>query len=123
MPGEGFTLRGVLADGARPFRHRAGVRELLGVPEDLDVRVAVASMPPGVGFAYARLAAWVPEGPAAGPSVVTEVVFPDAAVEPGWLPARSWLPRRLGSCRGGRRLLPPSPMPGRRQRPGRPAPR
>jgi len=47
-------LRGVLADGARPFRHRARVRALLGLPDDTGVRVSFAPTPPGVGFTYLR---------------------------------------------------------------------
>ena len=51
MAPDGY-LRGVLADGARPFRHRAGVRELLGQPPDTGVRVRFAAAAPRAGFSY-----------------------------------------------------------------------
>lgn len=58
-------LRAVLADGARPFWHRTGVRELLGVPADTGVRVSFP-VPPAVGFVYLRHPAFAPRsGPAA----------------------------------------------------------
>jgi hypothetical protein len=48
---EGY-LHGVLADGAQPFRHRARIRTLLGLPEDTGVQVSFNPTPPGVGFTY-----------------------------------------------------------------------
>jgi hypothetical protein len=45
-------LRRMLADGARPFRHRRGVRELLGQPPDTGVRVRFAAAAPRAGFNY-----------------------------------------------------------------------
>ncbi|MEC4018798.1 hypothetical protein [Streptomyces sp. H27-D2] len=53
MAPEGY-LRGVLADGARPFRHRARVRALLGLPEETGVRVDLVPRAPVVGFPYLR---------------------------------------------------------------------
>jgi hypothetical protein len=47
-------LRGVLADGARPFRYRTGVCELLGQPPDAGVRVRFAAAMPRAGFTYLR---------------------------------------------------------------------
>ena len=47
-------LREILADGARPFRHRAGVSELLGLPADTGVRVSFGATLAGPGFAYLR---------------------------------------------------------------------
>jgi hypothetical protein len=47
-------LRGVLADGARPFRHRAGVCALLGLPENTGVRVSFGRTVVGAGFTYLR---------------------------------------------------------------------
>lgn len=51
MAPDGY-LRGVLADGTRPFRHRARVRALLGLPEDTGVRVDFAPAAPRAGFTY-----------------------------------------------------------------------
>ena len=45
-------LRSVLADGARPFRHRTGVRELLGEPPDTSLRVRFTPATPRAGFSY-----------------------------------------------------------------------
>ncbi|WP_284750272.1 hypothetical protein [Amycolatopsis sp. RTGN1] len=53
MAPDGY-LRGVLADGSRPFGFRAGVRELLGAPDDNGVRVAFPPRPPRGGFRYVR---------------------------------------------------------------------
>src|SRR6266704_2568616 len=53
MARDGY-LRGVLADGARPFRYRGRVRGLLGQPEDTSVTVSFALPPAPIGFAYAR---------------------------------------------------------------------
>jgi hypothetical protein len=47
-------FRTILADGARPFRHRAGVCELLGRPDDSGVRVSFGTTRPGPGFPYLR---------------------------------------------------------------------
>jgi hypothetical protein len=47
-------LLGVLADGARPFRFRPGMHELLGLPDEMGVRVTFASMPQGRRFIYLR---------------------------------------------------------------------
>ena len=60
MAPEGF-LRAVLADGARPFRYRAGVRELLGAPDDNGVRISFASALPRGGFRYVRQRAAAPQ--------------------------------------------------------------
>ncbi len=60
MAPDGY-LRGVLADGALPFRYRAGVRELLGYPPDHGVRMRFASAAPRAGFTYLRRYA---DGPA-----------------------------------------------------------
>ena len=50
----GSYLHTVLADGSRPFRYRAGVRSLLGIPESGEgERVRFSSLPPPVGFRYA----------------------------------------------------------------------
>jgi hypothetical protein len=53
MTPDGY-LRGVLADGARPFRHRAGVCALLGLPENTGVRVSFGRTVVGAGFTYLR---------------------------------------------------------------------
>lgn len=53
MSPDGY-LRGVLADGARPFRYRGVVRGLLGAPEDTGVEVAFATGLPVPGFVYAH---------------------------------------------------------------------
>jgi hypothetical protein len=45
-------LREVLADGARPVRHRSGVRELLGAPDD-GARIVFPALPRG-GLVYLR---------------------------------------------------------------------
>ena len=42
----------VLADGAQPYLHRAGVRALLGVAEETGVRVRFATSVPGRSFGY-----------------------------------------------------------------------
>ena len=47
-------LHSVLADGARSFRYRSGVRALLGLPEDTGIRVNFAAALPGASFTYAR---------------------------------------------------------------------
>ena len=47
-------LSGVLADGARPFKYRVGVRELLGVPDDNGVRISFGPTPPRGGLRYRR---------------------------------------------------------------------
>jgi hypothetical protein len=44
-------LRGILAEADRPVRHRAGVRDLLGVPADAGVRVIFPAVVRG-GFVY-----------------------------------------------------------------------
>ncbi len=51
MARDGY-LRGALADGARAFRYRAGVRELLGLPTGSGVRVRFASAAPRADFSY-----------------------------------------------------------------------
>lgn len=51
MAADGY-LREVLADGARPVRHRSGVRELLGAPDD-GARIVFPALPRG-GFVYLR---------------------------------------------------------------------
>lgn len=47
-------LSGVLADGARPFQYRVGVRELLGLPDDNGVRITFGPTPPRGGLRYRR---------------------------------------------------------------------
>jgi hypothetical protein len=47
-------LRGVLADGSRPVRFRAGIRELLGASDDNGVRVSFPPRPPRGGFRYVQ---------------------------------------------------------------------
>ncbi|MFC0541506.1 hypothetical protein [Kutzneria chonburiensis] len=71
MAPDGF-LRGVLADGARPFHYRAGVRELLGAPEDNGVRISFPSTLPRGGFRYVRAAAPRPQGFADMPGWLAE---------------------------------------------------
>ncbi|MEU0793491.1 hypothetical protein ABZ342_25750 [Amycolatopsis sp. NPDC005961] len=63
MAPDGY-LRGVLADGARPFGFRAGVRELLGAADDNGVRVAFPPRPPRGGFRYVRQHPPAAPGPA-----------------------------------------------------------
>lgn len=53
MARDGY-LSGVLADGARPFKYRAGIRELLGVPDDNGVRISFGPTPPRGGLRYRR---------------------------------------------------------------------
>ncbi|MFF4897836.1 hypothetical protein [Streptomyces sp. NPDC001068] len=53
----------VLADGARPFRHRAGVRVLLGLPEDTGVRVSFAPPEQRRSFRYVHEHAADPTAP------------------------------------------------------------
>lgn len=70
-------LRAILADGARPVRHRGGVRELLGVVPDAGVRVSFPSIPRGVGFVYRRQSdEYAPTRPAVSPWQVEEVDDP-----------------------------------------------
>jgi hypothetical protein len=47
-------LRSVLADGARPFRYRTGVHELLGELPDTSLWVRFAPAAPRPGFSYLR---------------------------------------------------------------------
>jgi hypothetical protein len=54
VPGGTGYLRAVLADGARPFRHRARIRALLGAPDETGVRVAFALAPVTTDFGYLR---------------------------------------------------------------------
>jgi len=72
MAPDGY-LRSVLADGERPFRARAAVRELLGVPADTGVRVGFPVLPRGLGFVYRREAAFA-AGPAQAGSYQVQVV-------------------------------------------------
>jgi hypothetical protein len=88
-------LRGVLADGARPFRHRGGMRELLGQPPDTAVRVRFAAAAPHTGINYlhrhgdrpAGAAVSVPHWllvPPASPAAVAPESVAAAPVRPRW---------------------------------------
>jgi len=68
---EGY-LRGVLADGARPFRYRAGVRMLLGLPGSGGVQVSFAPTAPGTNHVY------------------MDAAYGTAAYLPGEAPADPW---------------------------------
>jgi len=67
MAPDGY-LSSILADVARPFRHRSGVRELLGVPED-GAKILLPAHPRG-RFVYRRSGA--------------DLVRGSTAAEPGW---------------------------------------
>ncbi|MGW8374954.1 hypothetical protein [Streptomyces sp. ODS28] len=89
--GEGY-LRGVLADGARRFRHRGGVRALLGVPEDTGVRVHIVPPVPRVAFAYLGVGAGAARGGSYAPyraeyGATYEASYGECAEVPGVSPA------------------------------------
>lgn len=138
MAPDGY-LREILGRGARPFRHRGGVRELLGVPGD-GTRVAFPAAPRG-GFVYRRstdgaLRAQAAEGawwqaqvtgdpadpwrgepaPPAGETAADAgadgpwTAAPDKSARPG--PRAASSPGPVATCRpGDRGLLPPVPVP------------
>ncbi|SCL34929.1 hypothetical protein GA0070624_5121 [Micromonospora rhizosphaerae] len=58
MPADGY-LRSLLTAGARPVRHRGGVRELLGLPEP-GARISFTTGPRAAGFVYRRTGAAAP---------------------------------------------------------------
>lgn len=87
MRADGY-LRGVLADGAEPFRHRGRVRTLLGLPEDAGTPIGFTRAPGMAAFEYLRERRHRPSAPMA-PAVVHSVDLggdPGGAMAPGTWP-------------------------------------
>jgi hypothetical protein len=72
-------LRGVLVDGAEPFRHRGRVRTLLGLPEGAGTPIGFTRAPGLAAFEYLRERRYRPSVPVA-PAVAHSV---DLGVDPG----------------------------------------